>query len=186
MASNTPTLNLTILPSYSPALLAVADISQYPTGFNISTPTIEITPPGFLMESIAFVPQTIQIYNADTLGISCDGCIDTALPDGIYSMKYSVNPAYLYFVVKTFLRVDKLIEKHDRAYLKLDILQCDMTYKREQRMELDYIWADINGAIASANQCANKQAMDLYNRASRRLDSFLKNLDNKSNCSKVW
>src|SRR5690349_10828601 len=125
MASNTPTLDLLIIPSYSPALLIVADISQYPDGFNISSPTIEVTPPGFPMKSIAFVEKNIQIYNADTLGIICSDCTNFPLPDGIWTLKYSITPAYLYFVEKTFLRVDKLVQKYDTAYLKLDILQCD-------------------------------------------------------------
>lgn len=186
MANNTPTLDLTIIPSYSSALLIVADISQYPTGFNISTPTIEITPPGFIMKSIAFTPQNVQIYNAESLDITCDDCTSFPLPDGIWKIKYSVTPAYLYFVEKNFLRVDKLIEKYDTAYLKLDILQCDQTFKREQKYKLDLINAYIEGAIASANKCALKQAMDLYNRADRELTSFLKNFDHSSSCNKVW
>ena len=174
MASNTPTLDVTVIPSYSSTLLILADISEYPDGFNISTPTIEITPPGFLMKSQAFQAQGMQIYNAESLGISCDECHAFPLPDGIYTVKYSIVPAYLYFVEKTFLRADRLIEELDAAFIRLDIFQCDLEYKREQKLQLDRIEADINGAIASANQCANKQAMDLYRRAKKRLDSFLK------------
>lgn len=177
MATNTPTLDITIMPSYSSSLLIVADISDYPTGFNISTPTIEITPPGFLMKSQAFQANGIQIYNAESLGIACDDCHKFPLPDGIYTIKYSIVPAYLYFVEKTFLRADRLIEELDAAYLKLDIMQCDGTFKRQQKLELEHIEAYINGAIASANQCANKQAMDLYRRAKRELDRFLKVMD---------
>ncbi len=186
MNSNTPQLDLTILPSYNSTILVVADISFYPEFWNIATPTINITPPGFSEISIPFTPRSIQIYNAETLGIVCpDGnCTNFPIPDGIYSIKYCINPCYSYFVEKTFLRVDRLVEKYDRAYLKLDILQCDLTYKREQKKTLELIWAYINGAIASANECANKQAMELYNRASRELDIFLKNFD-KNSC-KVW
>lgn len=180
MPNNTPTLDLLPIDSYSPALLIIADISSYPTGFNISTPTIEITPPGFTMQSIAFVAQSLQIYNADTLGITCSDCQNAPLPDGIWKAKYTVAPANVYFVEKTFLRVNKLLEKYDTAYIKLDVMQCDQKFKREQKQTLDYIWADINGAIASANKCANKQAMELYNRAAKNLNKFLKTMDSCS------
>lgn len=172
--NNEPTLDLLILESHSTYVLVVADISQYPTSFNISTPTIEITPPGYITESITFVAKSIQIYNSEMLGIICDGsCETTPLPDGIYKIRYSVYPSYKYNVTKSFLKVDQLLEKFDKAWLKTDTLQCDLAVKTDKKKMLDNIWSDINGAIASANNCMDKQAMDIYRRAETKLSNFL-------------
>lgn len=186
MKSNIPQLDITVLPTYNSTILAIADISYYPDSWNIVTPTISITAPGFQEVVLPFVARSMQIYNAETLGIICpDGiCTNFPIPDGIYNIKYCINPCYSYFIEKTFLRVDALVEKYDTAYIKLDILQCDLLYKREQKKELELIWAYINGAIASANECALKQAMDLYVKADTMMDDFLKNFDRK-HC-KVW
>lgn len=171
---STPNLDLFFLDSHSTELLTIADVSQYPTGFNISSPTIEITPPGYDMISIPFVAQSLQVYNSTTLGITEEDCDNIALPDGIYRIKYTIYPAYRYYVNKTFIRVDKLLEKFDRVYVQLDINQCDLATKKVEKRQIDLIWEYINGAIASANQCAEKQAMELYNRAYDALDKLAK------------
>lgn len=170
----TPTLDLLYLDSHSSKNLIIADISQYPTGFNVTTPTIEITVPSFDMKSLAFTERTIQVYNSLTLGITTSDCDIIPLPDGIYKIKYSIFPAYKYYVNKSFLRVDKLLERFDNEYVKLDIAQCDMAIKASYRRDLDVIWDYINTAIASANTCSEKQAMELYNRASDALNKFNK------------
>lgn len=171
-----PILDLMYLDSHSLENLVIADISTY-TNFNVSTPTIEITPPGYPTISLAFTNGGIQVYNSESLGVSDSGCGLVPLPDGIYKIKYSVYPAYKYYVNKDFLRIDQLLQKFDKAYLKLDILQCDLTFKREQRKTLDLIWAYISGAIASANNCAEKQAMELYNRANESIIKFLEDVE---------
>lgn len=169
-----PILDLLYLDSHSSELLTIADVSQYPTGYAIASPTIEITPPGFPMKSIAFVARSLQVYNSTTLGITEEECSAIPLPDGIYKIRYTIYPAYKYYVNKSFLRVEKLLEKFDKVYVKLDIIQCDLTIKTAEKKKLNLIWEYINGAIASANQCAEKQAMELYARANDALDSFIK------------
>lgn len=170
-----PTLDLLYLDTHNSTTLAITDISNYPDGFTVVSPTIEITPPGFTRVVIPFVAQSIQIYNSNTLGITGGGCDPAPLPDGIYKIKYTVAPAYQNYVYKNFIRVDKLLEKFDKIYVKLDIIQCDLTIKNQEKKQLDLIWEYINGAIASANQCAEKQAMELYQRANTALDKFNKN-----------
>lgn len=169
-----PILDLFYLDSHSSELLTIADISQYPDGFTISSPTIEITPPSFDMISIPFTARGLQVYNSTTLGITEEDCDNIPLPDGIYKVKYSIYPAYKHFVTKSFLRVEKLLEKYDKAYVKLDITQCDLAIKNVEKKRLNLIWEYINGAIASANQCAEKQAMELYVRANDAIDKFYK------------
>lgn len=175
MAAETPTLNLLYIDTHNSSTLGIADISQYPTGFTVQSPTVEITPPSFNKETIPFVANSLQIYNSHTLGITSGDCTPTALPDGIYTIKYTVFPAYRNYVTKSFLRIEQLLEKFDKIYVKLDIMQCDLATRNVERKQLNLIWEYINGAIASANNCAEKQAMELYNRADAALDKFSKN-----------
>jgi hypothetical protein len=173
MAQTTPILDLVILDVHNALNLAVGDTSQY---FNtaISSPTLEITPPSYPMISLPFVANSIQVYDSNTLGITTGaGCDLAPLPDGLYKLKYSIYPSYLYYTEKTFLRVDKLMASFDEAWLKLDIFECDGALKYQDRQKLDLIEDYINGAIAAANKCANKLAVQLYNKASTLLTKFV-------------
>lgn len=175
-----PILDILVLDTNSKYTLGIADISTYPTGFNISSPTIEITPPGYMMESIIFVPRTIQMFDSGTLGISCgDGCSKTPIPDGVYKIRYSVYPNYKYTVTKSIIRVDELVEKFDKVYIQLGT--CDTQYENQLRNQMHAIWAYINEAIAAANNCMEKQAMELYRKASSAIDNLLKN-----KCHPTW
>ncbi len=171
---DSPTLDLIYIDTHNIGTLGIADVSQYPTGFNIGSPTLEITPPGFNKIAIPTVAYSLQIFNSHTLGITTGECDPNPLPDGIYTVKYTIFPSHLNYVNKSFLRVEKLLEKFYSVYLKLDIIQCDWTIKTAEKKQLNLIWEYINGAIASANKCAEKQAMELYNRADAALDKFVK------------
>lgn len=176
MANNTPTLNLIILDTHSKYTLAVADASEYPVGFVISTPTLEITVPNYDPITIPFVEKTIQLYNSKSLELVCkedEDCDNIPLPDGIWKIKYSIYPAYKYYVVKTFIRVDYLQEKLDDVYMKMDLMQCDRELEIQDRKYLDTAQAFIEGAVAAANKCADKLAMNLYRKAERMIKDYL-------------
>ena len=118
MAANLQ-LDIIVPPSYSVNILAVTDASIYPDSPPlISAPTIEIEVPNFGKKILPFVPLDTNIFGSDTLGITEVGC-QQKLPDGIYHLKYSIAPAYLNYVEKTIMRVDRLQEKFDNAFLQL-------------------------------------------------------------------
>ena len=96
------------------------------------------------------------------------------LPDGVYFLRYSVTPAYQNFVEKSIIRVDQLQEKFDLAFMTLDMMQCDLAIKTQQKVTLNSIYYFIQGAIAAANNCAVNEANKLYNQASKMLDNFMK------------
>ena len=170
-------LDLIVPPSYSVKLLAVTDASIYPDNPPIvSSPSIEIQVPGFGTKILPFVPLETNIFASDTLGITEAGC-KQALPDGIYHLKYSVAPAYLNYVEKTIMRIDKLQEKFDSAFLKLNMMECASELRTQSSVTLNTINFFIQGSLAAANNCAEKEALTLYNQASDMLDTFI-----KSNC----
>jgi major membrane immunogen (membrane-anchored lipoprotein) len=172
----TPSLDLIFLDTHNSYTLAIGDISQY-NGVTVSTPTLEITVPNYGAVTLAFVANSVQVYNSDSLGITCedDDCDEAPIPDGVYKVKYSIYPAYRNYIEKTFIRVAQLQEKFDSVYVKLDFMECDQKLKEQDKELLDTIQEYINGAISAANKCYNKLSMDLYRKASEAIDHFLDN-----------
>jgi hypothetical protein len=168
-------LDITVIPTYNVLTLGVIDTSTYPDDPPIvTTPTIEITVPSFGIAVLPFVVNSYNLFNSVDLGITEVGN-EQPLPDGIYRLKYSVAPAYLNFVERTIMRTDKIQEKFDRAFLKLDLMECDRAIKTQSTVTLNTINFFIQGSIAAANNCADFESNKLYIQANNMLDSFIKN-----------
>jgi hypothetical protein len=178
-----PTLNLDILviPTYNAQTLGVADASTYPTDPPVvSAPSIEIVIPAFGSIVLPFNVNDFNIFTSASLGITQVGDPLLPLPDGVYTLTYSVAPAYENFVTKTIIRVDQLQEKFDNAFMKLDMMECDKAIKTQAKVDLNSIYFFIQGAIAAANNCAVDTANKLYNQADKMLNNFIRN---GCNCS---
>ena len=169
-------LDILVVPTYNTLTLGIADASIYPTNPPVvSSPTIEITVPGFEVVSLPFNVNDFNIFNSLSLGLSSFGESLIPLPDGVYKLRYTVAPAYENFVERTIIRVELLQEKFDDAFMKLDMMECDRAIKTQQKVDLNTIYFFIQGAIAAANNCAVAEANKLYNQASMMLDNFIKN-----------
>ena len=170
-------LDVLVVPTYNVLTLGVADASVYPTNPPVvSAPSIEIDIPGFETKILPFVPNQLNVFTSSILGISEENC-NHPLPDGVYRLRYSIAPAYANYVEKTILRVDKLQEKFDDAFLRLNMMECDRALKTQSSVQLNTINFFIQGAIAAANNCAEYESNTLYVQADNMLNSFL-----KSNC----
>ena len=168
-------LDILVLPTYNLLTLGVIDNSTYPE-IVPSSPLLTVTVPGFDPIEIAFTMNTTNLYDSLDLGLSSEGDDLQILPDGIYTLKYSVvNVEILTYVEKSILRVDKLQEKFDNAFMQLDMMTCDGKLKKQAKVELTGIWFFIQSAIASANNCDVIGANALYKKADTLLDTFLKN-----------
>ena len=178
-----PTLNLDILvvPTYNTLTLGVADASTYPTNPPVVTaPTIEIDVPSLGVVILPFVVNEFNIFTSASLGLTVIGEPLIPLPDGLYSLKYTVAPAYLNFVEKGIMRIDRIQEKFDEAFMKLDMMECDLAIKTQQKVNLNSIYFFIQGSLAAANNCAIDEANKLYTQANNMLNNFIKN---NCNCS---
>ncbi len=167
-------LDILVLPTYNTKSMSIADSSTYPTT-PVSGPTIEITPPGFDKVSLPFNRNNLTIYTSRTLGLTDVGVPLADLPDGVYTIRYSVAPASLYFVEKSIMRVDQLQEEFDEAFMRLDMMECDRALKLQAKVNLTTIYFFIQGAIAAANNCAVYEATKLYRQASKMLSNFTGN-----------
>lgn len=168
-------LDIIVVPTYSSKTLGIADASTYPTPNTTTVPTIEITVPGFGVASLPFVQNDFNIFTSNNIGLTEIGDPSLPLPDGLYTMTYSVTPAYENFVTKTFMRVEQLQEKFDEAFMSLDMMECDRAIKQQAKVELNTIYFFIQGAIAAGNNCAIDVANKLYIQASKQLAYFKKN-----------
>lgn len=167
-------LDFVVVPTYNVNTLMVFDSSTYPTNPPVVvSPTIEITPPGFNVVSFPFLVNSYTIFNSSSLGITQLG-VNQPLPDGIYYIKYSVSPAYENYVEKSIMRVDKLQEKFDEAFMTLDMMECDLAIKKQSKEDLSSIYFLIQGSIAAANNCAVFESNKLYKQADNLLNNFIK------------
>lgn len=167
-------LDLLVIPTYNSYSLSIADASTYVTSPPlVNSPTIEITPPGYLTISLPFETEGLTTYLSSTLGITgpLEGLCN--LPDGVWLFKYSVSPQYKNYVEKSFMRTEIIQEKFDRAFMKLDMMECDKAIKKQHQVELNTIYFFIQGSIASANNCSLLEAQRLYDAADKMLDKFI-------------
>lgn len=165
-------LNFQIIPTYCIRTFDIFDTSVYDVDPPVlDTPLLEVTiPNGFDKANIVFVPNEHNILDSTVLGITEDG--QDPLPDGVYTFKYSSIPIHLNFVEKSILRIDNLQEKFDEAFMRLDMMMCDQTLRRQEKLELNTIYFLIQGAISSANYCSFDQANALYLKAYKLLTRF--------------
>lgn len=173
---NQPLLDITIISTYSLKTLGVADISAYPNNFTITNPTIEITAPGVMKISTAFTPKSVNIFNTNSINLTCGTDLNTlgALPDGIYTIKYSINPNQTRFVEKSFMRVDKLECKFSQAFLYLDLDDCNFQDVHKEKMKiLRKARVFIDGSVAAMNECDSELALKLYNKADNILSELI-------------
>lgn len=168
-------LDILVIPTYNTLTLGVADNSTYPDPNTTTSPNIEICVPGFDDVNIVFTQNSFNVFNSYTLGLTSVDDDLLPIPDGVYTLTYSVSPPLENFVTKTIIRVEQLQQKFDEAFMKLDMMQCDMAIKTQSKVELMSIYFLIQGAIAAANNCAVDTANKLYAQASKQLGYFIKN-----------
>ena len=166
-------LDILVVPTYNLNLLNITDASIYPDPLTVTSPTIEITVPGFNRVLLPFTIQKPNVFSSITLGLSEPGEY-LSLPDGIYNIKYSIAPAQDNFITRNIFRTEKLQEKFDNAFMQLDMMECDRAIKEQSQVKLNTINIFIQGAIASANNCANIEAKKLYEKADKMLTTFVK------------
>lgn len=173
------TLNFLVINTYSTLTLGVADTSTYdsgPTGATmvITLPAGSQTLSGGSTVSVPFTPNDYNVFNSATLQLTAVGTTN-ALPDGVYGLTYSIATPSATAVSKSIMRTDRIQEKFDNAFMKLDMMECDMAIKTQQKVTLSSIYFLIQGSIAAANNSALTQSRKLYQQADMMLNNFLKN-----------
>lgn len=167
-------LKIVVLSTHDVESICIKDASTYPNDPPVViNPILLVTPPGFNPVSITFLPEGDVVLTSDELGISAPNVMDP-LPDGLYTFTYSIAPSYINYTTISIMRVDRLQEKFDNAFMTLDMMVCDQAIKTQAKVNLSTIYLLIQGSIAAANNCAFVESNKLYDKASAMLDTMLK------------
>lgn len=155
----------------------IFDTSIYDEHIGVACPKLEITSPGFNEPVVIDVIQGFNlVLNACTLGIQLVGCgaVSDRLPDGIYTIKYSVSPNDKVYVEYYFLRICQTNNKYFNELCKLEMAACEPTADvKAQLEELRLIKSFIDAAKAKVEQCNDLQeGMELLMYAQKRLQKY--------------
>lgn len=168
-------------------ILRLVDTSVYDPDIPIKCPTLWVTLPGFT-RSVQFTdvssPGKSVVLDAGFIVnlTACDlevqtyqcGTVYNDLPDGIYSIRYSVSPNDMVYVDYNHLRITKALYKYQSILCDLDLAACDPpTAVKKKLTELYEIFMYLQSAKAKVEFCHEAQkGMDLYNYAIKLLDKM--------------
>jgi len=170
-------LDIDIIDTHNFKTLGILDTSVYNPDIDIADTRIEILPPGFkLFAKPHFVEKALNVFNSNNVGITRASCQEDLidLPDGLWTIRYSICPNDKTLIEKVFIRVDKLLCKFNQAFLTLDLSTCNNDVDKYKMNFLEKIDLFIQGSIAATNNKNFKLANDLYKKASNLLDEYNK------------
>lgn len=164
------------------SVLKITDTSVYGQGLAINCPRLDIILPGNTQPIYltpdnlpALVPGFVLNLSTIELGLQPTNCtsLDT-LPDGLYTITYSVSPNDLVNVTYYHLRVTKTLAKYYSELCKIQLDRCEPTKETLEKLnELRYIKMYIDAAKAKAEYCSSPhQAVDMLQYAIRLLNKF--------------
>jgi hypothetical protein len=170
-------LSLEVPDTNNCSVFRVLDTSIYDPHVPVTCNKLEITSPGF-NEPVAIdvISGFNLILNGCTLGIQSAGCgtVSERLPDGIYTIRYSVSPNDKVFVQYHYLRVCMITNKYYNELCKVELAACEPEPDvKDQLAELRLIKSYIDAAKAKVEQCNDLQeGMELLMYAQSRLQKY--------------
>lgn len=163
-------LQLDIPPTNNEGIFIVKDVSIYTTSLPVLCPSLQITPPGFgTPTTITPTGQNFEmILNACTLGITVPAnCATTCphIPDGIYSLYYTVSPNDQVFVGYQYLRIVSAINRLNGYLCDLSLPNCLPSKEMEYELRnIDIIRNYLRSAQTNVNNLKNPvDGMNQYN-----------------------
>lgn len=170
-------LSLEIPTVTTSCVLKILDTSVYSPQVGIFNPRLQIAVPGFTNSvEIGFTPNSMPSITTCDLGIQTENCDSTYqnLPDGIYNVKYIVDPSGVVYVEYNHLRITYALSIYEKLLCDADVASCDPPQKVKDRLkELDLIKSYLDAAKAKVETCHESQAgMTLYNYALKLLNKI--------------
>jgi len=170
-------LSLEVPDTNNCSVFRIFDTSIYDEHVPVTCGTLEITSPGYNQPvSIEVLPLFNLVLNGCTLGLQQSGCgtVSERLPDGIYTINYSVSPNTEVFVQYHYLRICMTNNKYFNELCKLELAACEPQVEvKEQLQELRLIKSFIDAAKAKVEQCDDLQeGMELFLYAQKRLQKY--------------
>ena len=164
-------------------VIKINDTSVYASLLAIDCLRLDITLPGttqpiyMTLDSLGntLLPYFVLNLSAIDLGIQPNNVSTlNSLPDGLYTIAYSVSPNATVNVSYYHLRVTKTMTKYYQELCKIQLAKCSPTFELLQRLnELRYIRMLIDSAKAKAEvRHSPIQAVDMLTNAIKLLDSL--------------
>jgi hypothetical protein len=152
----------------------IFDTSLYVENVGTNCGLLQITAPGFNTPvSIDVLPQFNLVLNACTLGIQTAYCTEycNPLPDGIYTIRYSVAPNDKVYIEYNYLRLTQTYNKYFNSLAALEIAACEPDVETKDKLkELQLIKGFLDAAKVKVEYSHNpEQGMELLVYAQKRL-----------------
>lgn len=162
-------------------ILKVWDSSVYAVGLDADCPRLDITLPGFVQPVYIGEPQGlstgfIKNLSAKDLGIQAATAEDLiTLPDGLYTIRYSVSPNDQVYVEYYHLRTTSITNAYWREVCKVQLQPCEPGSEQHEKLhDLRYIKMYIDAAKSKAEYCHSpKQAVEMLIYAEKLLRKYL-------------
>lgn len=174
MVSN---LILDIPDTYSVKTLRINDSSLYNADLDVECGLLEIIPPGYT-KSINFdVSAAFSIVlNSSNLKLAKVRVFKDlqALPDGVYSIKYSIKPNAEAWVEYDHMRINKILKSYYELLcaVKLQPYPTDKRIKKELK-RISEIRTYIDASKVEVEECGNRnRGLELYNYAQELIKSI--------------
>lgn len=160
----------------NPKILVVKDCSYYNPDIVVTNAKLDLKYPN--SDTYINIPvgkNFSYIINSNTLGLTnvtnSDALSD--LPDGLWTIEYSICPNDELYVEFTFLRNIKQLIKYYNLFCQIEIDKCNKKHYLEDLKKIREIKDLIDAAQYLANDCGKyEKSIELYNEAEEMLNEF--------------
>lgn len=159
-------------------ILRLADNSLYNPALPVTNAILEITPPGYDCPVIFNVQKYFNTaFNSTllTLTSSLEESQLVALPDGVYTIKYSIKPNNSLFVEYDLMRTCQATYSYINEICRLFDSRCDISRKTFEMKLQKLRWIrellDVSKYMVE-DKGKRKEGLDLYNEAVKALRDY--------------
>lgn len=174
MSNTKHILSLDIPETMNRCVLRVVNTSLFTPAIPVVCPLLQVTPPGYI-HPVNFDDTFLLVDNFSVNLTACDLTIQTVncdttlfdLPDGIYIIKYSVEPKDTTYVEYNHLRIVEASYRIKKIYCDLNLGTCDPPVNIKNTLEkVRLIQQYLYAAKAMVEDCHDpKKGMELYDYA---------------------
>lgn len=175
--ANKHILSLDIPETLNVNIMRVVDTSVYSEILNTACGKLQILVPGYTEAvTLNLTPGYDLIISACTLGIQSSDCNtkQVPLPDGVYTIRYSVAPNDKVFVEYNYLRIAKAMSTYYSLLCDINLSGCEPLAPEKERLnKLRLLRTMLDGAKAKVEYChKTDQGMAIYNYVVTQLDKL--------------
>jgi hypothetical protein len=170
-------LSLDIPETLNTKIFRVVDTSTYSTDLGITCNRLQILLPGYLEEVILeILPNSENVFNACTLHLqdtNCDAAL-SELPDGIYTVRYSVAPNDKVWIEYNYLRISQTLNTYYNILCSINLTGAEpLATEKEKLNKLRMLKMMLEGAKAKVEFCNNpEQGQLIFNYAKKQIDKL--------------